>query len=353
MRTCYLTGEHLKTKIESTSERDLESLEHVIPNALAGKIKSKNILSHFANQHLNELIDKDFVKIFEAFCLRLELEKDRKTTPSMRGTHNDSGTDVIFKNNRFFPSKPIFDQQKNTIYADSEKTGENYKKFLIKQGSINSSDNIKIFDDMAGGIDLKFTLDNSIFKKGFAKIAAGFATINGISRDFLPEVIDLSANKFQEKIIIVPSIPKNMSELEFEENAIKSPHYPIHGLLLIGSKKEKLLYCHIELFSAFQWYIILDDQYEGEDVRHEYAQQLIGDCEINMIDYLSSVVGKEKGEVIEKNYKAISRDDAYNFQAIHANGAVDLRKYTFHKFNSLSAFANMIFLKRKMDLLGL
>lgn len=353
MRKCYLTGTDLKIKSESTSEKDLESLEHIIPNALGGKLKSKDILSHFSNQKLNNSIDKEFVKIFESFYLRLELEKDRKTSPSMRGVHNGYETDVIFKNNRFYPSKPIFDQHKKIIYADSEKTGNDYKKLLLKEGKITNSDVIEIFDDIAGGIDLKFTLDNKIFKQGLAKISAGFAAFKGIPREFMREVIDIENKEFQERIIVVPSIPKSHIELEFEKNALNGPHYPIHGLVLIGSKNERMLYCHVELFSAFQWYVILDDNYEGEDIRHTYAHQLIGNSEISINEYLEGVVGKEKGSTLAMNYKHISRDDAYKFQAIHSSGNLKLREYTYFKFNSLSAFSNTTFLRRKMALLGL
>ncbi|MBD9581248.1 hypothetical protein IB269_07675 [Delftia sp. DLF01] len=343
----------LKIKSESTSENDLESLEHILPNALGGKLKSKDILSHFSNQKLNNFIDKEFVKIFESFCLRLELEKDRKTTPSMRGIHNAYGADVIFKKNRFYPSKPIFDQDKKIIYADSKKTGNDYKKFLLKEGKITNSDVIEVLDDMAGGIELKFTLDNKIFKQGLAKISAGFAALKGVPRESMRDVIDIKNKEFREKIIIIPSIPKSHVELKFERNALNGPHYPIHGLVLTGSKNDRLLYCHVELFSAFQWYVVLDDNYEGEDIRHTYAHQLIGDSEITINEYLEGVVGKEQGDILAMNYKYISRDEAYKFQAIHSNGNLDLRKYTYFKFNSLSAFANMVFLKRKMELLSL
>lgn len=348
MRNCYLTGKELKTRGESSSLEEVESLEHIIPNALGGKLRSKNILSHDSNQYLNELIDVKFVKIFEGFCLRLDLEKDRQKTPSMRGFHEGYKIDVVFKHDRFYPLKPFFDKEKKTIYADSIKTGEYFKVHLKKKGVISELDEISILDDMGGGIDIEFKMDNKIFKQGLAKIAAGFSAFNNIPRKNLRDVVDLEGNTFREKIFISPSIPAGGLEYEFEIGAINSPHYPIHGLVLVGSKKERLLYCHVELFSAFQWYVVLDDDYDGEDVYYTYAHQLIGDTEISIKGYIESVLGKEKADALASEYKKISKDQIYLYNQSHRFGNENLKKYTYMKFNLLSRFTNVNFLRRKI-----
>lgn len=351
MRICYLTGKELKAKISDIPQDDSESLEHIIPNALGGKLKSRDILCHKGNQDLNRLIDIPFTKIFESFCLRLDLNKDRKTSPSMRGLHADYAVDVVFKNDRYYPAKPFFDDEKKIIYADSIKTGENYKKHLLNKNRIIESDQITILDDMAGGIDLKFILDNNVFKRGFAKIAAGFASINNVSRENLKSVIDLESNTFHEKIVVAPSIPANDLERKFEFQVSKSCHYPIHGIVLSGSKQERLLYCHVELFSAFQWYVLLDDNYEGEDIHQTYAYRLVDGTDIDFSEYFNSVLTSQESNALTATYKRISRQ-----QMIWAEkffGQMSLREYTHSKFNSLSAFANYAFLHRKAASLGL
>ncbi|MFM0216249.1 hypothetical protein [Paraburkholderia caledonica] len=351
MKICYLTGKELKMKGDGAPENDSESLEHVIPNALGGKLKSRDILSHKANQELNNLIDKEFVKIFEGFSLRLGLDKDRPTTPSMRGFHDDYKVDVVFKNDRYFPRKPFFDPDKKVIYAASSEIGENYKSHLLINGKITKSDRVKIFDDMAGDIELKFSLDNKIFKQGFAKIASGFAAIKGISRENLKSVIDIDAEKFIDKILVVPSVPASIHEHTFEKKAPTSLLYPIHGLVLSGSKRERLLYCHVELFSAFQWYVILDDDYNGEDVHHTYAHRLGDGSEIDLSEYFNSVLPEKESALLAASYKRISLQQVLKFGKEY--GEPWLRQYTHFKFNSLAAYANYIFLRRKAELLGL
>jgi len=351
MRICYLTGKELKKKECDPPEDDSESLEHVIPNALGGKLKSRDILSHKANQELNNLIDKEFVKIFDSFCLRLGLDKDRKTTPSMLGLHNGYDVDVVFKNDRYYPKKPFFDPEKKVIYADSLRTGKNYKIHLSKSGQIAESDDVKIFDDMAGGIELKFSLDNKVFKQGLAKIAAGFASIKKVPRKNLKMVIDIGTKKFRDKIIVAPSIPASPLENDFEMKASKSAYYPIHGLVLSGSKTERLLYCHIELFSTFQWYVLLDDDYDGEDIHHTYAYRLIDNSDIDFSEYFNSILTKENSDLLAASYKRISLMQMIEFQRRYSEPS--LREYTYFKFNSMAAFANYVFLKRKAESLGL
>ena len=66
MAICYLTGKTITEK-DHPNKDDHKSLEHIIPNALGGKIASNYVLTFRANQQLNEEIDKEFTKIFTAF----------------------------------------------------------------------------------------------------------------------------------------------------------------------------------------------------------------------------------------------------------------------------------------------
>jgi hypothetical protein len=127
----------------------------------------------------------------------------------------------------------------------------------------------------------------------------------------------------------------------------KSAHYPIHGLVLSGSKAERFLYCHVDLFSTFQWYVLLDDDYGGEDVHFTYAQKIIDNAEIDFLEYFNSVLTKEGGDILAESYKRVSRAKFYEFQKSYGNSS--LQKYTYFKFNSMSAFANYVFLKRKAE----
>jgi hypothetical protein len=68
--------------------------------------------------------------------------------------------------------------------------------------------------------------------------------------------------------------------IEIQKNEFE--HYPFHNLILFTldydpkiSNGKKVLMCYIELFSTFQWYIILNDAYHGESIYEFYAQQIL------------------------------------------------------------------------------
>lgn len=349
MGVCYLTGVQLKKSCAEPFDDDCESLEHIIQNALSGTLSSTQILSHRANQDLNKLIDTKFVKIFEGFSLRLDFDRDRPGGSSVRGSHGDYLVDVVFKDNRFFPRRPYFDEVKRAIYADSMKTGRNYKQHLLNTGAIVDEEEIQIFDDMAGKIELPFSLDNKIFKQGFAKIAAGFAAESGVSRDNLKLVIDTEKKSFRDQILVVPSIPASPVEHEFEIKAFKSASYPVHALVLVGSRKERLLYCHVDLFSTFQWYVLLDDDYEGDDIYRSYVCRLSDGAEIGFPEYFQDVLTKQESEELASKYKRIDAARIVSFYKAHRGSY--LKQYNHFKFHSLCAFANYRFLVRKANLL--
>ncbi|PBQ12164.1 hypothetical protein CCL07_00200 [Pseudomonas congelans] len=350
-RTCYLRGKRLKSPEEvSEGNPDRESLEHIIPNAIGGKLKSRNILSHAGNQQLNDEIDTEFVKIFTSFTSRLSVNRDRKSKPSMNAFHIDHGINVIFKDGKYFPLAPYFDQESGTIYAYPLKNAKNYKKHLISTGIISENDDIKLADDMAGEIEMPFGLGNQNFKQGMAKIAIGYASLNGIAREQLTSVLDVEKNSISNQILLVPSLPTSQSEDFFERNVVNSPHYPCHTLTLCGH--EGILYCHIELFNAFQWYVILSEDYQGDDIFQAYTHDLLNDQEISRADYISSVNMPDKLPEI-KDFRKLPPVHLNQIARVAATKIETLRYYNHFKFNQLSEFTKRHFVYNKAITLGL
>lgn len=347
MSICYLTGNEIKEKTLETSD-DAESLEHIIPNALGGRLSSRRILTHKANQDLNSDIDVPFMKIFESFMARLNLKKDRKTTASTSALHIDSSKEVVVKDGRFFPRKPFYDKNKKTIYADSKKTGENYRKHLLKEKIITEEDVVAIFDDLAGEFSIDFKLDNRSFKRGLAKIAAGYAAFHGVSRENLKGVVDTEQKKFREQIVVAPSIPSSPQEIIFEEASYLSDFYPIHSLVLCGNKSEKILYCYVELFSAFKWYVALDSQYEGEDMHEIYIYDVLGGREIDYKTYATSISKDFDFKKLESEYRVTPIGIFSSFLDVDK-----LKALNHQRFNMLSAFVNHTYLAEKAKGLGL
>ncbi|MFL0087957.1 HNH endonuclease [Tenacibaculum maritimum] len=338
---CYLTGVELK--------KENKSLEHILPNALGGQLKSKEVLCSDANLKLSDLIDKEFNKIFEGTYRRLPLDKDRQTNRGIVGIHQTYNEDIVFKDNKCFPRKPIYDATKQAVYAQTEKIGTGYVEHLKQKGKIPKGQEVKIWTDLSGDIGFPFKIDNNIFPKGFAKIAAGFATLKGIDRNNLKRVINLSQKEFRNDIILLPFFPVTPQEVIFEKETYKSVHYPLHTIALKGIKKEGILYCYVELFSTFQYIVVLDDKYEGEDIYHSYFYDLLNAQEITYNDYIESVMDNTTLKNVLKEYKCFEQDNLDYVANIAMNKADSLRLFCYYKFHQLESFVAYVSLTLKLE----
>ena len=347
MAICYLTG-NVITEKDDPNKNNHNSLEHIIPNALGGKICSNHVITFKANQQLNEEVDIEFTKIFTGFVARLPINKDRESTPSFSAFHLEYNIDAVFKGGKFFPKKPFYDAEKKIIYANSKKNCNNYKTYLDKIGATSKEDKIRFMDDLAGKINIPFELKNIVFKKGIAKIAAGFATLKGIERKNLKGIIDLETKKIKDKIVISPFLPTGAEEL-FERNKYKSIHYPIHSLVLCGKKATGFLYCYVNLFSAFQFYVLLDENYHGEDIYEYYIYDITGGKELTWNEYINSIPGSPDLSKKISTYRVINSENFIKNSHEH----LKTKKYCHQNFHILSFFVNYTFIKQKSKELGL
>lgn len=340
---CYLTG------IEITDEN--KSLEHILPNALGGQLKSKEILTKKANSDLAVLIDTPFNKIFESIYRRLPLEKDRESSRGIVGIHQKYNQEIVFKDNRCFPRKPVFDSEKNAVYAQSEKIGKGYIEYLKKKGKIKKEQEIKIWTDLSGEVSFDFAIVNNIFPYGFAKIAAGFATLKGVERNNLKRVLDLDNERFRNDLMILPFYPCTPQEAIFENSSHKSMHYPLHTIVLKSLNQDGILYCYIELFSTFQYIVILDDNYHGDEIYHEYIYDLLNSEEITFEKYFNSVIDEEVLKKMFLNYKDFSFEELNKIAEQVTTQGESLRQYCYYKFHQLESFATYLSITTKLDLL--
>ncbi|EBE2002593.1 HNH endonuclease, partial [Salmonella enterica] len=269
--------------------------EHVIQQAIGGNLVSKGILCKRCGGDLSRKIDNPFNAIFEGIATRLDIKTDRKAnkSPSIPGEiisevdvygMNLKGTQVFWKGFKVAPVKPFHrftkDKKKIIIYS-SKKNFENYKLTVQKEIESMELDNppeIIMCDDIDCIVQYKFPMDSVAFKKGIAKIAIGFASTHGISRETLHLALKISEDNhgyIDEQVFLVQYVPLSVIDKTLEKDKASLANYPSHNLILFTSKKRpSYLWCYVELFSTFQYYILLTDNYEGEPV-YEYHYQRI------------------------------------------------------------------------------
>jgi hypothetical protein len=251
--------------------------------------------------------DANFCKIFAPFVVALSdrmIPADHGKTDgnTLKGSifktpdvkEGDEGLEVTAKNGEVIPVQPFYtiEENKINVYAGKKRI-KDYLKVLTKELADNDDDianyTIERHTDIhdQGYIAYYFSKGNDNFseefKKGMVKIATEYALHCGISRELLTEVISIDdkgkSTIDYDRAKLIPFIPTTLFDILYEDHRyLFEDGYPSHMLKLFTSKYndgKTRLYCYLDLFSTFQYYVLLNDDYEGEEISETYAQRLI------------------------------------------------------------------------------
>jgi hypothetical protein len=293
---CYICNKELKNKgAVSNSEKETEThQEHIIQNALRGKLSSDKILCSKCGNDLNTSIDVGFIKYFSPITELLDKFSIRKD----HGNNNASpvilgrlmlgefdGFDVNYKDGVIAAHKPVYyidlDNKLVTIIANEKiaaQLEEKAKKELSAKGEDISTFRVKKITDFKDGIFMPYfgkgVLDiNSAIFNGFVKIAVEFALVKGVRRDELNRAIEIGDD-------VITFFPQGSIDKIFEfYRPLLEPNYPTHTLMLFTEERRNsgyVLYCYIELFSTYQAYVILNNNFYSP-VYESYYQPVLKD----------------------------------------------------------------------------
>lgn len=217
-----------------------KSKEHIIHNALGGLYESENICCDICNTTIiSKKIDAPFTKIFNPITSRIE---------NFVKTNNTKSKPICY-------GKAIYE---NNIYNVTIKNGKVVScPELCKQKKCSISKlNLKI-------ISYDFQIDNASFKNGLSKIALNFALDKGIPTHILKKGIKLT--KSNESITDItftyPVIPFAALNPLDEYIELDTNVELYHNLILFNQKN--YLWCYIDLFNTFQYYVLLSDTYDS------------------------------------------------------------------------------------------
>lgn len=228
-----------------------KSKEHVIQNALGGLYESENICCPQCNELISVNIDVPFVKIFNGFISRmLNFPKTNKTKslPPCKGKALCDGQlyDVLIKNGKVVACPELCKKEKRPVTA-----------FEFK---------IVAYD---------FPIENGPFKNGISKIAFNFALDKGIPEKYLLKGVKIRQSGEQIKEIsfmypLIPFVPFNPMDSYLE---LDSRIELYHNLILFS--QERKLWCYVDLFNTFQYYVLLSDDWHADETIHESYLQLL------------------------------------------------------------------------------
>lgn len=325
MKVCYYCGKEFNNSDVTYSK------EHIIMNAMGGKLKSNDILCTQCNISLSELIDTPFTKMMAPIYFNLPLNKDRDNEPvEIRGKHSAFNVEVVTKGDTVAPLKPVF--KDNTIYAANEKIVKQYSNKLLNDGEITYGQEVNYCLNIPGAIENYFNIDNGVFRRGFLKIAAGYASYCGIDRSLLNMAI-AGTKAFVKKPVVLTYIPYFHSDIEYESNC----NYPVHILKLFTTRKSKELYCYIELFSTFKYLVQLATDFPCEDIEEYYIYDIQKQEELSMDEYTKQYAHKVTKDTFLYRLDSINEYIEFLFKTSYL-----IKSFTYKRFYRLQDYSNMI-----------
>ena len=229
-----------------------KSKEHVIHNALGGLYESEDICCPKCNTYISKSIDVPFTKIFSPIVANIDKLKkthNTKSQQSFNGIAQVDGKlyDVLIKGKK--------------VVACLELSRE-YKCDISK------------FDFKVLGYS--FDVNSNILKQGFAKIALNFAIDKGVLikdlKDGIDAEIDDKGNLTKVKLNypVIPFVALNPIDRNIE---LESELELYHNLILFSMGNT--LWCYVDLFNTFQYYVCLSQNYESKKEVSEVYFQLV------------------------------------------------------------------------------
>ena len=241
------------------------SREHVIQNALGGLYESEDICCPECNNYISKCIDAPFTKIFNPVIGQIDnFSKTNKTKscPPCTGMveYNGKTYQANIKANKVV-SCPELSRE---LHCDAAKLP------------------LKI-------IGYDFNLDNTAFHTGMAKIAFNYALDRGVNLDILAPGLHVqrNGNQITDIKFSYPMIPFCALNPVDEYLELYTPPELYHNMILFSQYNN--LWCYIDLFNTFQFYVLLSDKLpDNTKIYDDYAQTLQkldrSEPEINVFD---------------------------------------------------------------------
>lgn len=343
---CYVCGKVLSEHPSSDECRCHD--EHIIPNAIGGHLTSRDFLCESCGGSLSKG-DKAFTDIFAPFIVFLNqagllraLDRNNVDKKILTGgifENNELSSDPVqkikYQKGKATPCKPFYsiDETNKRVFIFAEKKTARHYRAYVEQQMKNDAKSIDqyqfdIFDDLSslGFLGINFSKGkpnfNQDLKDGLLKIATEIALYAGVKREDLASVLDIDestgTSTYKINTYVWPYTPQSIPDILYENERYNiDANYPAHILKVFSEKNiegGKSLLCYIELFSTFQYYVLLNDDYKGKDVDSTYAQKLSSNYvesieELEALDYSDLDIAIREAKLSREELKGLSREE--------------------------------------------
>jgi hypothetical protein len=260
------------------------SKEHVLLNAIGGRLKSKKLLCRDCNSHYGTSFDNEMASQLNFFTNLLNIKRERGEPQDLKGVYSKSGESAILRSDgsHAFMTPKITEEKINekqtniSIRAKNEKETQNIIEGLKRKypnwnfNDRNEPINIKTYEPIS--FVLKMGVNEA--HKSVTKSLINYYLLNGGNKEHINHLLPYLEGKAEFKQIGMYLPSTWIYEPQKEEVG--------HIIRIKGSSIDKILYGYIEFFNVYNYLVILNDSYNGESIDLTYAFNVISCEELNI-----------------------------------------------------------------------
>jgi HNH endonuclease len=257
---CYYCGEVITAA--STA------VEHIIPNALGGKLKSRTILCSLCNSKLGNEVDAPFCQQMGFVVNRLGIKREKGDPPAIKARCVATGDPIHIESDgtTFAPRTKIQIVEGGYIIECDRKNIRKAQETLKRKVPNVQFNQVEPFE-----ADIEFRHDSNFGGKAcyraVTKIALNYYLLRGGSTTSISEAIAFVKHG-GDNIFVIPYYPTRDVLPQRLDKQIT------HVVTVRGDPVQKLLYAYVELFTAFRFLVYLSGTYDGKFMSDSYCFDL-------------------------------------------------------------------------------
>lgn len=268
---CYVCSNELT--------RENETEEHIVLNAIGGKLKSKKLICISCNSKFGGRIDDKLAQQLQPIANLLNVKRDRGKPQNVKAKHGSKEV-IIEPGGKMKLSRAYHEIDGEFIHIEAPSIADAKRVLLgIKRKyphldidkALESAETKK---DRSAKAIISMDFGGNDVARAFCKMAVNFFLHNGGDLNEVQHLLPFIEGKVDEAEVYY-FYPRT-------EIFRKGKEEILHSLILEGDKERKQLYVIIELFNEFKMVVFLSKDYQGEDLYESYHYNLVTN---EIVDY--------------------------------------------------------------------
>lgn len=257
----------MNTVCFACKEKKELTIEHIIPQALGGKLKEK-LYCKDCNQNLGRTVDKELVIQFGKIATLLNIKRERGVSQHFGVEEVKNGKKLVFDGKSVRREDPKVELKYEAgkkilkyanIIARSEKELKKIIYSVQKKSTINGE--IKVFtEEHNGPIDTKqeISIDNTLLRRAVTKIAYSFLCFK------IPQNILLSSAFDEARSYMNYATGPDIACANFINTKFMTDYNrPLHKIHIALNRNDELVIGYVSIFGIYRFAIMLSDKFSS------------------------------------------------------------------------------------------